>query len=59
MGNCTCTAGGALGIALAGGGARAVAQLGVLKVLDRAGMPVGRFFERLATRGLEPAVDAV
>ena len=31
---------GALGIALSGGGARAMAQLGVLKVLDRAGIPV-------------------
>ena len=40
MGNCTCTAGGELGIALAGGGARAVAQLGVLKVLDRVGISV-------------------
>lgn len=40
MANCTCTAGGELGIALAGGGARAVAQLGVLKVLERARIPV-------------------
>ncbi len=40
MGYCTCATGGELGIALSGGGARAVAQLGVLKVLDRAGIPV-------------------
>jgi NTE family protein len=40
MRSCTCTTGGELGVALAGGGARAVAQLGVLKVLDRAGIPV-------------------
>ena len=37
---CTCVASGELGIALSGGGARAMAQLGVLKVLDRAGIPI-------------------
>jgi len=37
---CTCRAGGELGIALSGGGARAMTQLGVLKVMDRAGIPV-------------------
>jgi hypothetical protein len=31
---CACVASGALGVALSGGGARALAQLGVLKVLD-------------------------
>ncbi len=40
MERCVCTASGELGIALSGGGARALAQLGVLKVLDRAGIPV-------------------
>ncbi len=40
MRSCTCTAGGELGVALSGGGARAMAQLGVLKVLERAGIPV-------------------
>jgi NTE family protein len=40
MAPCSCLAGGELGIALSGGGARAMAQLGVLKVLDRAGIPV-------------------
>ena len=38
--NCICVASGELGIALSGGGARAMAQLGVLKVLDRARIPV-------------------
>ncbi|MGH7612860.1 MAG: patatin-like phospholipase family protein [Gemmatimonadales bacterium] len=38
MGYCTCTTGGEPGIALSG--ARALAQLGVLKELDRAGIPV-------------------
>jgi NTE family protein len=37
---CRCVAGRELGIALSGGGARALAQLGVLKVLERAGVPV-------------------
>ncbi len=40
MAYCTCGPGGELGIALSGGGARAMAQLGVLKVLDRAGIPI-------------------
>ncbi|MGH7520209.1 MAG: patatin-like phospholipase family protein [Gemmatimonadales bacterium] len=40
MDGCTCATGGELGIALSGGGARAMAQLGVLKVLDREGVPV-------------------
>lgn len=40
MDGCTCVTGGELGIALSGGGARAMAQLGVLKVLDRAGIPI-------------------
>jgi len=40
MGYCSCTTGGELGVALSGGGARALAQLGVLKVLDRAGIPI-------------------
>lgn len=40
MNGCTCVASGELGIALSGGGARAMAQLGVLKVLDRAGIPI-------------------
>ncbi len=40
MGDCTCRPGGELGIALSGGGARAMTQLGVLKVLDREGIPV-------------------
>jgi NTE family protein len=37
---CSCVASGELGIALSGGGARAMAQLGVLKVLDRERIPV-------------------
>lgn len=37
---CACVASGEMGIALSGGGARAMAQLGVLKVLDRARIPV-------------------
>jgi NTE family protein len=37
---CECKASGELGIALSGGGARALAQLGVLSVLDREGIPV-------------------
>ncbi len=37
---CECRASGELGIALSGGGARGLAQLGVLKVLDREGVPV-------------------
>lgn len=40
MDGCFCVASGELGIALSGGGAKALAQLGVLKVLDRAGVPV-------------------
>jgi len=40
MDGCACVASGELGIALSGGGARAMAQLGVLKVLDRAGIPI-------------------
>ena len=40
MRDCICAASGELGIALSGGGARAMAQLGVLKVLDREGIPV-------------------
>jgi len=40
MERCACVASGELGIALSGGGARAMAQLGVLKVLDRARIPV-------------------
>lgn len=38
--DCVCVASGELGVALSGGGARALAQLGVLKVLDRAGIPI-------------------
>ena len=37
---CICEPSGELGIALSGGGARAMAQLGVLKVLEREGIPV-------------------
>jgi len=37
---CCCVASGELGIALSGGGARALAQVGVLKVLDRERIPV-------------------
>lgn len=40
MEQCTCTETGELGIALSGGGAKGLAQLGVLKVLDREGVPV-------------------
>jgi NTE family protein len=40
MDPCFCLASGELGIALSGGGARAMAQLGALKVLDRARIPV-------------------
>jgi NTE family protein len=40
MAYCTCGPGGELGIALSGGGARAMAQIGVLKVLERAGIPI-------------------
>lgn len=40
MEHCYCVSSGELGVALSGGGARALAQLGVLKVLDRAGIPV-------------------
>lgn len=40
MKDCICTASGELGIALSGGGARALAQVGVLKVLEREGVPV-------------------
>jgi NTE family protein len=38
--HCACVAGGELGVALSGGGARGLAQIGVLKVLERAGIPV-------------------
>lgn len=38
--DCICFASGELGVALSGGGARAMAQLGVLKVLDRERIPV-------------------
>lgn len=37
---CVCVLSGELGVALSGGGARALAQLGVLKVLEREGVPV-------------------
>lgn len=37
---CECRPSGELGVALSGGGARGLAQLGVLKVLDREGVPV-------------------
>ena len=40
MSDCVCQPSGELGIALSGGGARAFAQLGVLKVLDREGVGV-------------------
>ncbi len=40
MEQCICTETGELGIALSGGGAKGLAQLGVLKVLDREGVPV-------------------
>lgn len=39
-GGCACVASGELGVALSGGGSRALAQLGVLKVLDRERIPV-------------------
>ncbi len=38
--SCVCITSGKLGIALSGGGAMGLAQLGVLKVLDREGIPV-------------------
>ena len=38
--HCACVAGGELGVALSGGGARGLAQIGVLKVLERARIPV-------------------
>ena len=38
--SCECVASGELGVALSGGGAKALAQLGVLKVLDRERIPV-------------------
>lgn len=37
---CACVLSGELGVALSGGGAKALAQVGVLKVLDREGVPV-------------------
>jgi len=37
---CDCLVGGELGIALSGGGAKSLAQVGVLKVLDREGVPI-------------------
>lgn len=37
---CACVQSGELGVALSGGGSRALAQLGVLKVLDREWIPV-------------------
>lgn len=37
---CACVLSGELGVALSGGGAKALAQLGVLKVLDRERVPV-------------------
>jgi NTE family protein len=37
---CVCIASGELGVALSGGGSNALAQLGVLKVLERSGIPV-------------------
>jgi NTE family protein len=37
---CACVQSGELGVALSGGAARALAQVGVLKVLDRQGIPV-------------------
>jgi len=37
---CVCEPSGELGIALSGGGARALAQVGVLKVLEREGVPL-------------------
>lgn len=40
MMECVCEASGELGIALSGGGARALAQLGVLMVLEREGVPL-------------------
>lgn len=38
--DCACVTGGELGVALSGGGARGLAQIGVLKVLERARVPV-------------------
>src|SRR5512143_722064 len=38
--HCACVTGGELGVALSGGGARGLAQIGVLKVLERARVPV-------------------
>jgi len=38
--HCACVVGGELGIALSGGGARGLAQIGVLKVMERARIPV-------------------
>lgn len=38
--HCACAPGGELGIALSGGGARGLAQIGVLKVLERSAIPV-------------------
>lgn len=40
MDHCKCEGSGELGIALSGGGARALAQLGVLKVLEREAVPI-------------------
>lgn len=40
MDRCSCVSSGELGVALSGGGSRALAQLGALKVLDREGVPV-------------------
>lgn len=40
MNDCTCSSSGELGIALSGGGAKGLAQVGVLKVLEREGVPV-------------------
>jgi NTE family protein len=37
---CSCSPSGELGIALSGGGAKALAQVGVLKVLEREGVPL-------------------
>lgn len=42
MQGCICSTGGELGIALSGGGARGLAQLGVLKVLDRESVPLSK-----------------
>ncbi len=40
MSDCACSSSGELGIALSGGGAKGLAQVGVLKVLEREGVPV-------------------